>query len=314
MAEMQACRKALSSTLLAMAKENTDLVVVTPDARGSVTIADFAQALPGQFIEAGIAEQDAVGVAAGLALCGKIPFVCAPAPFLSARSYEQIKVDVSYAHTNVKLIGVSGGISYGALGTSHHSTQDIAALRPLPHLQVVLPADGPATAALLGQVAQTTEPVYMRMGRNPVPIIYDGSYPLPELGKANLLAEGNDLTICAAGEMVYYALQAAKNLKEQGISARVLDVHTIKPLDQAALLAAAKETGCLLTVEEHSIFGGLGSAVAEYLAQHCPVPMRLLGLPDEAVIAGDSVQVYQHYQLDAEGIAAAAVVLLTMKR
>ena len=310
MTEKQACRKALTKTLLELGRENKNIVVVTSDARGSVTLGDFVKELPEQFVEVGIAEQDAVGVAAGLSLCGKIPFVCSPAPFLSSRSYEQVKVDVSYAHTNVKLMGVSGGISYGALGSSHHGTQDIAAIRALQHIQVVLPADGPATETLVRETARSGEPVYMRMGRNPVPVIYDGSYPLPVLGKANLLQEGRDLTLIAAGEMLYYALGAATLLKEKGISARVLDMHTVKPIDKDAILAAAKETGRILTVEEHSIFGGLGAAVAEVVVAHWPVPMEILGLPDEPVIAGESPEVYAHYLLDAEGIAASAMRLL----
>lgn len=306
-----ACRKALTKTLLEIAEKSKKIVVLTSDARGSVTLNDFAAVLPEQFVEVGIAEQDEIGVAAGMAACGLIPFVCAPAPFLSARSLEQIKVDVSYSNTNVKICGVSGGLSYGALGGSHHSIHDLAAVRPMENMTVLMPADAAQTGWMVKTIAETEGPVYMRMGRNGVEDIYtEEDVSCFEIGKAHLLREGRDITLIAAGEMVWYAKCAAEMLQEENISARVLDMHTIKPLDTGALRAAAEETGYLVTIEEHSVCGGLGSAVAEYICQNCPVPVKILGIPDEHVIAGDSPEVFAHYGLDGGGIAKTVRELL----
>ena len=309
-----ACRKALTRTLLELASEDKRIVVVTSDARGSVTLNDFVAALPDQFVEVGIAEQDEIGVAAGMSTCGLIPFVCAPAPFLSARSLEQIKVDVSYSHTNVKICGVSGGLSYGALGGSHHAIHDLAAIRPMEGMTVLLPADAAQTAWMVREAAKIDGPCYLRMGRNSVEDLYsEADIKTFHLGRAHKLLEGSDLTIIAAGEMVYHAKCAAELLAREGIRARLLDMHTVKPLDEDAVIAAAAETGCILTVEEHSVYGGLGGAVAETVAQRLPVPMRILGIPDEHVIAGESAEVFAHYGLDGVGIAGAARELVRQR-
>ncbi|MEG1525732.1 MAG: transketolase C-terminal domain-containing protein [Clostridia bacterium] len=308
------CRKAFTETLLELARTNRDILAITSDARGSVTLNDFVDTLPKQFVEIGIAEQNAVGVAAGLATCGKIPFVCSPAPFLSARSFEQIKLDVAYSNTNVKLIGVSGGVSYGALGGSHQSLQDIAAMRAISGLMVLLPCDARQTRWFTKHIARITGPVYMRMGRNPVPDVYTDKTASFQIGVANCICNGDDLTIIATGEMVYHAVRAASKLKTSGVYARVLDMHTIKPLDEQAIVSAAMETGCILTVEEHSIFGGLGSAVAEVVTAKYPVPVRILGIPDTHVITGESPDVFAYYRLDANGIAEAATTMLAHKK
>ncbi len=306
-----ACRKALTETLLELAQNNPKIVAITSDARGSVTLNEYAKKCPDQFVETGIAEQNEVGVASGMATCGMIPFVCAPAPFLSARALEQIKVDVAYSHTNVKICGVSGGLSYGALGGSHHAINDIAAIRPMAGMMVLLPSDATQTRWMVRELANYKGPSYMRMGRNAVEDIYDqndiGKF---KLGKAITLREGTDVTIIAAGEMVFYAKLAADLLEKKNIDARVLDMHTIKPLDREAVIAAAKETGHLVTVEEHSIFGGLGGSVAEVVVSECPVPIKILGIPDEHVISGESTEVFAYYKIDAAGIAAAAESLL----
>ncbi len=305
-----ACRKIFTKTLLSLALENRNILAVTSDARGSVTLNEFANTLPEQFVETGIAEQNEVGMAAGLAACGKIPFVCAPAPFLSSRSLEQVKVDVAYSNTNVKLIGVSGGISYGALGLSHFAIHDIAVMRAIHGLTVLLPCDARQTEWLTKEIAQTIGPVYMRMGREPVPDVYTEETAHFEIGKANCLREGKDLTIIATGEMVYKAICAADQLREKNISARVLDMHTIKPLDVLAIVQAARDTGHILTVEEHMIYGGLGAAVSETVSEHYPVPVKILGIPDEHVVPGEQEDVLKHYGLDADGIALAAQLLL----
>lgn len=280
------------------------IFALATDSRGSVTLGDFAKELPGQFVECGIAEQDAVGMAAGLTLEGLIPFVCGPASFYATRAAEQVKVDVAYSHRNVKVIGVSGGVSYGALGGTHHAVQDIAYMRAVPGLQVIIPADANQAAAMTRALAASPEPAYVRMGRGDVEDIYGLDAPF-EIGKANLLRDGRRGAIIACGEMVAPALHAAELLSGEGIEMKVLDMHTVKPLDEAAVLAAA-ETGLVMTVEEHSVKGGLGGAVAEVLCQKKPVRMRILGLPDETLFSGTSGQVFEYYGLTPAGIAQAA--------
>lgn len=304
------CRRAFTDTLLALAKEDPDIVVLTTDARGSVTLERFAEELPGQFLEIGIAEQNAVGIAAGLATCNKKPFVCGPACFLAARSLEQVKVDVAYTHTNVKIIGVSGGVSYGALGTTHHSLEDIAVMRAIPGIAIVLPADVHQTRKMTEALVDYTGPVYVRMGRSAVPDVYREEDVRFQLGVANVVLDGGDITIIGAGETVYPALDAGRRLQEQGVRARIIDMHTIKPLDEAIILKAAAETDRIITVEEHSIHGGLGAAVSEVLIQHQPVPMRILGIPDEPTVAGSSAEVFAYYGLTGARIAETALSML----
>lgn len=306
------CRKAITGTLLEAAMKDRDVFVVTSDARGSVTLKEFAAELPGQFVEVGIAEQNAVGVGVGLALSGKQVFVCGPACFYSARCLEQIKLDVAYTGANVKIIGVSGGVSYGALGSSHHSLHDIAVMRALPGLTVYLPGDRHQASRLIEYLLNTEEAAYVRVGRNAVPDIYsekDAFRP----GKAVLHGAGNDLSIIATGETVYHALEAEKILRKSGIFARVLDMFTIKPLDREAVIDAARRTGLVLTVEEHSIYGGLGAAVAEVLSQSYPVRMKILGIPDEPAIHGKPLEVFEHYGLNGKGIAREALRLIKNK-
>lgn len=299
------CRKAFTEEILNLARKNKDIYVVTSDARGSVTLGDYVEQLPEQFIEAGIAEQNAVGIAGGLAACGKTVFVCSPAPFLSGRSYEQVKIDAVYNNRNVKLIGVSGGISYGTLGLSHHSMQDIAALRALPGLTLLVPSDGIQTKALTRYMAETEGPMFMRMGRNGVPQIYaeDETFTV---GKAKCLHDGDDVTLLAMGELVWPCKEAAVLLEAQGIHARVLDMFSIKPLDKEAVIQAARETRRLITVEEHSVLGGLGSAVCEITSQHYPVPVKIIGAPDGHIIAGESPEIFEYYHWTPQGLAEAA--------
>ncbi len=296
------CRTAFTQTLLELARQDATVYALASDSRGSVTLGDYVKELPGQFVEIGIAEQDEVGVAAGLAAMGKKPYVCAPACFLSARSLEQIKVDVAYSHQNVKIVGVSGGISYGALGYSHHSTHDIAVMRAITGIEVYLPCDAAQTRAMFRALAGRETPAYIRMGRGDVPDVYGEDAPF-EPGRANRLKEGNDLTIIACGEMVARALEAAVLLELGGIHARVLDMHTLKPLDTGAVLEAAAETKRVVTMEEHNLHGGLGGAVAETLCGAHPVPVLILALPDEELEPGSSGAVLAHYELDAQGAA-----------
>lgn len=304
------CRKVFTETLLELAKVDKDIVVLTSDARGSVTLEKFAEQLPGQFVEIGIAEQNSVGIGAGLATCGKKPFVCGPACFLSARSLEQVKVDVAYADTNVKIIGVSGGVSYGALGTSHHSLQDLAVMRAIPGITIILPCDTYQTRKMTEALAAYEGPVYVRMGRNAVPDVYETDEIPFEIGKANVLLDGMDIAIIGSGETVRHALDAGLQLRGKGFGARVIDMHTIKPLDREVILKAASETKGIITIEEHSVHGGLGAAVAELVVQNRPVPMKILGIPDEPTITGTSQEVFRHYGLTGGNICEAALAML----
>ncbi|SHF87592.1 transketolase family protein [Dysgonomonas macrotermitis] len=304
------CRKSFTDTLLGLARKDKDILAVTSDASGSVTLTDFAKELPGQFVEVGIAEQNAVGVSAGLASTGKKVFVCGPACFYVARSLEQVKVDMAYSQIPVKILGVSGGVSYGALGSTHHSLHDIAALRTFPGMQVVIPSDVRQTKKLVEQLVDYDHPVYVRVGRNAVPDVYENDDFEFVIGKANTLTEGNDLTIIGTGETVFHCLQAAKMLKEKGVSCRVIDMHTLKPADTEAIVKAARETGRIISVEEHSIHGGLGAIVAETVSQNCPVPVRILGIPDENAIHAQPLEIFRHYGIDYNGIYKTALEFL----
>lgn len=303
---MIACRKSFTDTLLSLARQDKDIIAVTTDARGSVTLGDFASELPDQFVECGIAEQDAIGISAGLASCGKKVFCCGPACFYVARSLEQVKVDIAYSGNPVTVLGVSGGVAYGALGATHHSLHDIAALRTFPGMNVILPCDARQTAKVVRMLVDHPAPTYVRVGRAAVPDVYGNDDFEFRLGKANVLAEGRDMTIIAAGETVYHALQASRNLAARGIGTRVLDLSSIKPFDEEAVKKAAAETGRIITVEEHSIYGGLGALVTECISEH-PVPVKILGIPDENVIHASSPEIFAHYGIDAEGIEKAAL-------
>ncbi|MBR6182690.1 MAG: transketolase family protein [Prevotella sp.] len=296
------CRKSFTDTLLALAKEDQDIIAVTSDASGSATLTDFANTLPGQFVEVGIAEQNAVGIAAGLASTGKKTFVFGPACFYVARALEQVKVDMAYSQMPVKICGVSGGVAYSQLGATHHSLHDIAVLRTFPGMEVYLPCDVRETRRLVEILVDHPKPAYIRLGRNAVPDVYDNDDFDFELGKANMLMDGHDLTIIGTGETVYHCLEAGRMLKEKSVNARVLDMHSVKPFDREAVVNAARETGRIVTAEEHSIYGGLGALVAEVTSQECPVRMRILGVPDENVIHASPLEVFRHYGFDSQGI------------
>ena len=299
-------RQAICDTLLARAAQDKDIVVLCSDSRGSASLSRFADTFPDQFVEVGIAEQDLVSIAAGLARCGKKAFAASPACFLSTRSYEQAKVDCAYSNTNVTLIGISGGVSYGALGMSHHSAQDIAAMSALPNMRVYLPSDRFQTAKLVEALLQDEKPAYLRVGRNAVEDVYTEDACPFAMDKATWLREGEDVAIIACGEMVRPALDAAEALAAEGITATVLDMYCVKPLDKEAVLRAAQKAKAVLTVEEHAPYGGLGSMVAQVVAENCPRKVKNLTLPDAPVITGTSKEVFAYYGLEAAGIAAAA--------
>ncbi|MGN0971221.1 MAG: transketolase family protein, partial [Aristaeellaceae bacterium] len=250
-------RQIICEVLSEHAREDRSIVVLCSDSRGSASLAPFASEFPEQFVETGIAEQDLVGIAAGLAKCGKKAYAASPACFLSTRSYEQAKVDCAYSNTNVKLIGISGGVSYGALGMSHHSAQDIAAMAAIPNMRVYLPSDRFQTRCLMEALLQDEKPAYIRVGRNAVEDTYEeGNVPFA-MDRATVVAEGSDVLIVACGEMVRPAKDAAALLKARGVSAEVLDMYCVKPLDVEGLLKAAGGKKAVVTVEEHSPFGGL---------------------------------------------------------
>ncbi len=254
-------------------------------------------------MEIGIAEQDLVGVAAGLAKAGMKPYAASPASFITTRSYEQCKVDCAYSDTNVKLIGISGGVSYGALGMSHHSAQDIAAMSAIPNMRVYLPSDRHQTRHLMEALLKDEKCAYIRTGRNPVEDVYTEENCPFEMDHATVLSEGSDAAIIACGEMVRPAVDAAKILEEKGVHVTVLDMYCVKPLDKAAVIKAAQNAKAVITVEEHSPFGGLGSMVAQVVGENCPKKVVNIALPDAPVVTGTSGEVFEYYGMTGEGIA-----------
>ena len=306
-------RQAICETLMGRAEHDKDIFVLCSDSRGSASLAPFAEKFPEQFVEIGIAEQNLVSIAAGLAACGKKAFAASPACFLSTRSYEQAKVDCAYSNTNVKLIGISGGVSYGALGMSHHSAQDIAAMSALPNMRVYLPSDRHQTKRLIEALLHDEKPAYIRVGRNPVEDIYTEKDCPFEMDKATWLrGKGKRVkaAVIACGEMVRPALEAAEILDKSGIAASVLDMYCVKPLDRTAVIEAAENADIVVTAEEHSPYGGLGAVVAQTVGERCPRRVKCLALPDAPVITGTSPEVFAHYGLTGEGIAKTVEVLL----
>lgn len=306
----KAIKKVIAEFLGEEAKTNKDIVVLCSDSRGSGALGPYAQEHPDQFVEVGIAEQNLVGISAGLASAGKRPFAVSPASFLSTRSMEQAKVDVAYSHTNVKLLGISGGVSYGALGMTHHSATDIATMGSIPGLRVYFPSDQYLAKELMKELVKDDDPAYIRIGRNAVEDVYEDGKVDFTMDKAVTVQDGTDLTIIACGELVYEAKKAAEQLAAEGRSVRVLDMYCIKPLDKEAVLKAAAETKAILTVEEHSPYGGLGSMVAQITAAEHPTKVRNLTLPDAPVVTGETAEIFHHYGLDAEGIAKTAREML----
>lgn len=303
-------KQVICQVLMEAAKTDRNIVALCSDSRGSGSFGPFADAFPEQFVETGIAEQNLVSIAAGLARCGKKSYAVSPACFLSTRSYEQCKVDVAYSNTNVKLIGISGGVSYGALGMSHHSAQDIAAMAAIPNMRVYIPSDHLQTKELVKALLKDEKPAYIRVGRNAVdPVYEEGKVPF-EMDKATVVCEGTDVAIIACGEMVKPAKDAAEILKAQGISATVVDMYCVKPLDKAAVVKAAENAKAVITVEEHAPFGGLGSMVSQVVGAECPRKVINMSLPDEPVITGTSKEVFDYYGLNAEGIAKKAAELV----
>ena len=304
-------RQVICEVLMEHAKEDRDILVLCSDSRGSASMTPFFESFPDQAVETGISEQNLVSISAGLAKAGKKPYAASPACFLSTRSYEQAKIDVAYSNTNVKLIGISGGVSYGALGMSHHSAQDFAAMSAIPNMRVYCPSDHHQTRKLLEALLQDSKPAYIRVGRNPVEDVYEEDRVPFEMDRATVVREGTDVLIAACGEMVKPAKDAAEILLREGISACVLDMYCVKPFDKETFLEKAKGVKAVVTAEEHAPFGGLSAAAAQCLSENDPKKCRFLTLPDAPVITGVSKEVFAYYGLSAEGISGAARELLS---
>ena len=296
-------RAVMCEVLKEAAARDRDVVVLCSDSRGSASLTSFAEQFPDQFVEVGIAEQNLVSIAAGLASCGKKAFAASPASFLTTRSYEQCKVDCAYSGTNVKLVGISGGVSYGALGMTHHSAQDIAAMSAIPGMRVYLPSDRHQTRKLFEALLRDDQTAYIRLGRNPVEDVYEEGHVPFAMNRATVLCEGTEVLLVACGEMVKPIQDAAKLLNEQGISTGALDMYCVKPLDTEGLLRAAAGKKLIVTAEEHAPFGGLGSMVAQAVCANDPKRVLCLALPDTPVITGTSAEVFAHYGLTGPGIA-----------
>lgn len=302
------CRQAFADELAAMARADARIVAVCNDSVGSSNLVAFRKEFPERVINVGIAEQNMVGVAAGLANGGYLPFVCAASPFLTGRALEQIKADVVYSDFPVVLCGMSPGMAYGELGPTHHSIEDLAWMRAIDDLPVIVPADPDETRSVMRCVAASGKPAFVRIGRFKVPAVTPEGQVFA-LGRATTLRTGRDVTLIAIGTMVSRALDAAELLAARGIDARVINAASVKPLDASAVLAAARETGHIVTIEEGIVHGGLGSAVAELVVQNHPVPMRILGVPGFAP-TGTTQFLLEHFGLTASGIAAAAQALV----
>lgn len=297
-------------TLLEEGKKNSNLIVVTSDSRGSGKIVPFGKELPDQIIEVGIAEQNLVGVCSGLAAGGKIVFGVSPASFLTARSLEQIKNDVAYSDQPVTLVGISAGISYGQLGSTHHSLHDYAVLRTINNLTIVSPADNFEASEVIRRAVTFNKPLYIRYGKKPMINLHKKGSNF-EIGKASIICEGNDITIIGTGETVQRAFLASRILKEDGVNAEVISMHTIKPFDEDALMKSIKKTNCLISVEEHSIYGGLGERCASLISQAgYNTKFKILGIPDEYMINGSQADVLDHYDMSPEKISDISKSLL----
>lgn len=299
-----------ADTLQALATADRNIIAVTSDSRGSGKLAPFGKALPRQIVEVGIAEQNLVGITAGLAACGKKAFGVSPSCFLTARSLEQIKNDICYSNVPGVLVGISSGVSYGALGSTHHSLHDLAVLRAINNLTIIVPADNLETREAVRFAARAARPVFLRFGKAAMLDVHAPGATF-EAGRAVTLRDGTDVAFLATGETVVHALLAAAHLAEAGASARVVSFHTVKPLDTAAVLAAGRECRAVVTVEEHMVHGGLGEAVASTLLSAGLHPaFKIVGFPDEDTVTGAQADIFRHYGISMEGLAATARTLL----
>ena len=310
-----ATRAAYGKALAALGEAYPDLVVLDADLSGSTMTKDFAARYPDRFFDMGIAEGNMAGVAAGLAACGKKPFINSFAMFSAGRAWEQVRNSIAYPGLNVKVIGSHGGLSVGEDGATHQCVEDYAIMRAIPGMLVLSPCDGPEMELAVKALLEYEGPAYMRLGRLAVESVTDTipGYSF-EIGKGSVLKDGSDVTVIATGMMVQCACEAAEALATEGVSVRVIDMHTIKPIDRELVLQAARETGCIVTSEEANIIGGLGSAVAEAVSEGCPVPVVRHGVEDEFGRSGKAQAVLDAYKLNASGIAEKVRYALTLKK
>ncbi|MBD8554301.1 transketolase family protein [Rhizobium sp. CFBP 8762] len=306
------CRDAFAQTLENLAARDETVVAVCNDSVGSSKLGGFKSKFPERLVNVGIAEQNMIGVAAGLANGGRLPFVCAASCFLTGRALEQIKADIAYSNNNVKLVGISSGMAYGDLGPTHHSIEDFAWTRVLPNLPVIAPCDRIETAAAIEWAATYAGPCFLRLSRVGVPDLLPEGHQF-ELGRANVLRDGTDATLIANGTLTHRMMKAAVLLAADGINVRVLNMATVRPIDEQAIIAAAKETGAIVTAEEHSIYGGLGSAVAEVVVDNAPVPMKRLGVPGIFAPTGSAEFLLDEFGMSPKAIADATKTLLQRK-
>ncbi|MFH1665795.1 MAG: transketolase family protein [Candidatus Omnitrophota bacterium] len=308
----ESTRDGFGKALMYLGAANKDVVVLSADLTESVRAHWFKEKYPDRFISHGVAEQDMISTAAGLALSGKIPFACTFGAFASGRAWDQVRVSVAYMNLNVNIAGSHGGISVGGDGATHQALEEIALMRIIPNMTVVVPADYEEAYAATKQAVSIPGPVYLRLGRAKVPVIQNN--PEFKIGKANTLIEGDDLTIIACGQMVFIAMEAADTLKSKNIRARVINLHTPQPIDKETVIRAARETGAILTAEEHTVYGGMGSAVAEVVVQECPVPMKLIGIVGEFGVSGEPDELFEHFGLTEENIVREAEALMARKK
>jgi len=302
--------EAFSETLIELAEKDRNILVVTSDSRGSGKLVSYGVKFPEQIVEIGIAEQNLVGVAAGLASAGKIVFAVSPACFLTARSLEQIKNDVAYSNQPVTLVGISGGVSYGALGLTHFSLHDVAVLRAIHNIQIVVPADNFETRKAIRAAAESTKPIFLKFGKKNMPDLPRLEEKF-EIGKASVICKGDDVAFIACGETVAPAYEAAKLLESKGISTEVISMHTINPLDKNVVIELAKRCKAIVTVEEHSAHGGLGEACASLLMQEqIFVPFKIVGFPDEDTVSGSQTEMFNYYGISGEGLMETALKML----
>jgi len=309
----KAARDGSGEALLELGGKNKNVVVLSADLTDSTRAGWFKKKFPDRFIGFGVAEQDMFGTAAGLALSGKIPFACTFGVFASGRAWDQIRVSVAYMNANVKIIGTHSGVTVGEDGATHQALDEIALMRILPNMRVVVPCDAVEAYKATMQSARIKGPVYIRLGRTPAPIITEPNDPF-EIGKGILYRDGGDVTIIACGQPLHEAKLAKEKLTKLGIDARIINLHTPKPLDKDIILKAAKETGAFVTVEEHTIFGGMGSTVCEFISQNCPVPVKMLGIRDRFGESGSPAELLKYFNLTADDIVAAVHEVLKAKK
>lgn len=310
--KLESTRDGFGKALLALGSSNKDVVALCADLTESVRAHWFREKYPERFVSMGVAEQDMICVSAGLALSGKIPFACTFGAFASGRAWDQVRVSVAYMNLNVNIVGTHGGISVGGDGATHQALEEVALMRIIPHMTVVVPADSEEAYMATKQAAELDGPVYLRLGRENVPVLKNkGEF---KIGKANVIHEGDDITIVASGHMVYKALEVASIFKKKNIGVRVINLHTPSPIDSDVIVKAARETGAILTVEEHTVYGGMGSAVSEVVVEECPVPMKLMGLRGEFGTSGSPSRLYQHFGLTTDDMARETEALLAKKK